>query len=80
MLFFMLTDSEARCLIVGMTLKEWLLKENMTQEAAAKRIGVHEITINRWINGRITPRRAQMARVEEITGGEVKPASFFEPA
>jgi transcriptional regulator with XRE-family HTH domain len=60
-----------------MTLREWATSQNLTQRDLAQRIGVHEITMSRWINGHAIPRRYQMAFIEQMTAGAVRPADFF---
>ena len=63
-----------------MTLREWIEAQNITQREAAKRLGVHEITVNRHVSGKQIPRRELMAAIERITEGAVKPADFFAEA
>lgn len=63
-----------------MTLREWITAQALTQRAAAVGFGVHEITLNRWINNKAIPRREQMATIVSVTGGAVQPASFFAPS
>jgi transcriptional regulator with XRE-family HTH domain len=63
-----------------MTLREWIESQKLTQREAAARLGVHEITLNKWVNGRMIPRRAQMETVEARTGGAVCGRDFFAPA
>lgn len=63
-----------------MTLREWIAEQGLTQREAAERLRVHEITLNRWINGRAIPRREQMAAIRAETAEAVQPASFFPQA
>lgn len=60
-----------------MTLREWIANQRLTQREAAERLGVHEITLNRWVNEKATPRRKQMSRVQTATDGAVQPRDFF---
>ena len=62
-----------------MNLREWIAREGITQREAAERLGVHEITLNRWLSGRMTPRRGQIAAIETLTGGAVLWADFSPP-
>lgn len=60
-----------------MTLREWIATAGLTQRAAAERLGVHEITLNRWLTGRAIPRRDQMTLIGTMTDGAVLPNSFY---
>ena len=63
-----------------MTLREWIGSQGLTQRAAADRLGVHEITLNRWLTGKAIPRREQMTAIREATAGQVEAGSFYEGA
>ena len=60
-----------------MTLRQWIETQNMTQQQAADLLGVHAVTLNRYLSGKLTPRRAMLEKVREVTGGAVQPADFF---
>ena len=60
-----------------MTLREYLRAENLTLAEFAKAVGVHPITVHDWAAGKAVPRRASMARIDEITAGKVTAASFY---
>lgn len=60
-----------------MTLREWIATAGLTQRAAAERLGVHEITLSRWLTGRAIPRRDQMTLIGAMTEGAVLPNSFY---
>lgn len=60
-----------------MTLREWIATAGLTQRAAAERLGVHEITLSRWLTGRAIPRRDQMTLIGALTAGAVLPNSFY---
>lgn len=60
-----------------MTLREWIATAGLTQRAAAERLGVHEITLSRWLTGRAIPRRDQMTLIGTMTAGVVLPNSFY---
>jgi DNA-binding XRE family transcriptional regulator len=51
---------------------EWLggvLKaRRMSQEAAARAVGVSLKTVNRWVNGRTEPRMRELLRIQEAFG------------
>lgn len=61
-----------------MTLREWLRQQDMTQREAADRLGVHEITMCRYVSHKQIPRRDILAKIDALTGGAVKPGSFYE--
>lgn len=61
-----------------MTLREWIIRHGLTQRAAADRLGVHEITLNRWLNGHAIPRREQMDAIRVATDDLVQPGSFYD--
>lgn len=60
-----------------MNLREWITEQGLTQREAARRLGVHEITLSRWVMGRAVPRREWRDRIREVTGGAVGVATFF---
>ena len=60
-----------------MTLREWISEQGLTQRAAADRLGVHEITLSRWLTGKAIPRREQMASIRQETAGTVDAGSFY---
>jgi len=54
------------------TFAEWmsssLRSQNMTQEAAARQLGVSVKTINRWVGGTTEPRMRDLRRIQEVFG------------
>ena len=52
--------------------REWLAeilrREGLSQEAAARRLGVSLKTVNRWIRGHSEPRMRELRRVREVFG------------
>jgi DNA-binding transcriptional regulator YdaS (Cro superfamily) len=60
-----------------MTLREYLSTNRLTLAQFAKLVGAHPITVHEWVAGKVVPRRASMAAIEEATGGQVQPASFY---
>jgi DNA-binding XRE family transcriptional regulator len=45
-----------------------LREQNMTQQAAAHRLGVSGKTVNRWVQGHTEPRMRELRRVQEVFG------------
>lgn len=56
------------------TFANWLAKQlrsqGLSQEAAARHLGVSVRTISRWIRGETEPRLRDLRRVEEMLGGQ----------
>lgn len=54
------------------TFAEWmsiaLRSQNMTQEAAARQLGVSVKTISRWVGGTTEPRMRDLRRIQEVFG------------
>lgn len=54
------------------TFAEWmstaLRREGMTQEAAARQLGVSVKTISRWVGGATEPRMRDLRRIQEVFG------------
>ncbi|HXS65132.1 MAG TPA: helix-turn-helix transcriptional regulator [Streptosporangiaceae bacterium] len=54
------------------TFAEWmssaLRNQNMTQEAAARQLGVSVKTISRWVGGTTEPRMRDLRRIQEVFG------------
>ncbi|MFL5796942.1 MAG: helix-turn-helix transcriptional regulator [Actinomycetota bacterium] len=52
--------------------RSWLLQrlraEGLSQESAARRIGVSSRTVGRWARGQTQPRMRDLARVREVLG------------
>jgi transcriptional regulator with XRE-family HTH domain len=61
-----------------MTLREYLKASGITQEEFARQIGVHAVTVNRWVTGGALPLRLRMEQIRLATRGQVLPASFYE--
>jgi transcriptional regulator with XRE-family HTH domain len=45
-----------------------LRSQNMTQEAAARQLGVSVKTISRWVGGATEPRMRDLRRIQEVFG------------
>lgn len=60
------------------TFASWLAKnlrsQGLSQEAAARQLGVSVRTISRWIRGQTEPRLRDLRRVEEVLGGRPIPS------
>jgi hypothetical protein len=56
----------------GVTFPEWLaealLREEMTMEAASRRLGVSVKTVSRWVRGATEPRLHDLSRIREVFG------------
>lgn len=64
-----------------MTLRDYLSKRQMTGREFAAVIGVHDVSVYRYLCGERIPRPKVMARIVAATDGEVGPADFYaQPA
>lgn len=63
-----------------MTLSEYLNEEGMTETAFAAKLGVSQVTINRYVNGKRFPDRDTIQRISVVTEGKVPPAAWFMEA
>jgi DNA-binding XRE family transcriptional regulator len=56
----------------GVGFRDWLAdvlrREGMSQESAARRLGVSLKTVNRWLRGHSEPRMRELRRVREVFG------------
>lgn len=59
-----------------MTLKEYRNWKQLTQHQVAKALGVWPGTISRWETGAKMPRRDDLQRIAEFTGGKVTANDF----
>ncbi|HEX9376338.1 MAG TPA: helix-turn-helix transcriptional regulator [Actinomycetota bacterium] len=62
------TALELRGMAFGTWLQGMLRSEHLSQEAAARRVGVSLKTVNRWVNGRTEPRMRELRRIQEVFG------------
>lgn len=60
-----------------MQLKEWIKKENKTQQEVADALNVAQGLVSSWCNGERLPRPENMQKITEYTGGEVTPNDFY---
>lgn len=61
-----------------MQLKEWIKKENKTQQEVADALGVAQGLVSSWCNGERLPRPENMQKITEYTNGEVTPNDFYK--
>ncbi len=54
-----------------MLLRDWRKLNNITQHELGQRVGVKWLTVSRWERGICIPQPRTVAKVREITGGEV---------
>lgn len=59
-----------------MNLATYLRQQKETREAFAARVGVHPITVTRWVTGSLRPGWDKLAVIERITAGEVTAQDF----
>lgn len=61
-----------------MQLKEWIKKSGKTQQDVADALGVAQGLVSSWCNGERLPRPENMAKIVELTNGEVQPNDFYK--
>lgn len=54
-----------------MKLAVWLDENGQTREWLCEQLGVSASTVDKWCNGRIIPRPERIAKIEELTAGQV---------
>lgn len=59
-----------------MSLREYRQAEGMTLRTLGRRLGVHLTTVGKWETGVKLPSAAHLARIDEMTAGRVRAASF----
>jgi len=60
-----------------MKLAAYLSENNLTETAFAQVVGVSQVTINRYIQGKRFPDPGIIIRIEAVTGGRVAPADWY---
>lgn len=60
----------------GMTLKEYLASESLSESDFAEQVKVSQAAINRYCNGRM-PQRTILRAIMEQTGGKVTANDFM---
>lgn len=63
-----------------MKLADYLIRENMTNAAFARRIGLSKSAIGRLRSGQRQPSWPVMVRIISETKGDVQPNDFHAPA
>lgn len=61
-----------------MKFADYLKKENITQEDAAKSLETTQGSISRWVKGDFIPNKETMQKIVAFTNGEVQPNDFYE--
>lgn len=62
----------------GMNIKAWREREGLSQSACAKRIGVDQGLLSKWERHLVVPGGEWMARIVEVTKGEVQPKDLLQ--
>ncbi len=60
-----------------MNLKDYLDQTGTTQDAFAKSVGVHKLTVSRWVRGERFPSSASQRTIAAVTDGAVTPVDWF---
>jgi transcriptional regulator with XRE-family HTH domain len=54
-----------------MKLQQFMLRKKMSSKKLAKKLGVSEITIWRWLAGAVAPSQSNLWKLEELSKGRV---------
>lgn len=57
--------------VLKMTLEKFLQKNNIEPKSFAKTVGVHRVTVYKWLSGEITPSIKSGLEIEKATFGKV---------
>ncbi|WP_150524002.1 helix-turn-helix domain-containing protein [Roseibium sediminis] len=60
-----------------MKLSDYLATEGQSHAQFGERVGVSQAAINRYANGERIPRAEIMAKIEEVTGGQVTAVDHY---
>ena len=60
-----------------MTLSEWMDAKERTLQQVADLVGTTKMTVARWKAHAAVPRREAMLKIVDMTGGAVRPESFY---
>lgn len=61
-----------------MQLKEWIEKSGKTMKEFADILKSNYEDVRRYCAGEVIPRPDRMAKIVELTGGEVQPNDFYK--
>ena len=60
-----------------MRLADYLTKKKISQSELARRLGIKQSTISKWVLGKRRPGWVVLARVEKLTRGRVTARDFM---
>jgi len=63
-----------------MDLSSYLKMTKQTRADFAALVGAHPVTVSRWSTSAAIPKRKQMARIEEVTDGQVTAGDMMDRA
>ncbi len=61
-----------------MKFKDWLEKENKSQDEVAKELDLSQVSICYYVNGQKIPRAETMQKIVAYTKGEVTANDFYD--
>lgn len=61
-----------------MQLADYLIENNMTQQAFADAIGVRQSSVSKWLQGLSRPSWPVIKKIREVTDGAVSADDFIE--
>lgn len=62
----------------GMKLQDYLAEKKISHQDFGKLVGASEFGVRKWVRGERVPRNDAMRKIQEVTGGAVGPADFFD--
>lgn len=62
----------------AMRLADYLAQKGLTQAVFARKIGVSQGSVARYLKGERRPNWAVLQRIQKVTGGAVRPEDFFD--
>lgn len=73
-----LTDSLPEWQKRGVKLQAYLDQSGVSKDELAEQLGVHPITIYKYVRGDRVPEPGVMVKIAEITKGQVTPNDFYD--
>lgn len=77
---FAITRRQMKDAQIRYKLKNWRRQHDLSQAAAAARVGVARRTWHKWEHGAMVPGPARMAALLELTCGALEPNDFYPSA
>ncbi len=63
---------------MAMTISEYLIHRDIKAAQFAIMLQTSKASVSKWINGTSVPNAAMLAKIHEVTDGDVTPNDFFD--